>query len=107
MFRVNFEGQIGKTDNYLTGFNGNSSFYSANLSFEKFRTSFNVFGSYAVTSRYQLQNQKQFYYGARVFSKFSDKSSLSIFYQNNYILKNTLKTGICLNSVSSATVSRK
>lgn len=85
IFQINFEGQIGKTDNYLTGFNGNSSFYSANLSFEKFRTSFNIFGSYAITSRYQLQNQKQLYYGARVFSKFSEKTSLSIFYQNNYV----------------------
>lgn len=85
MFQVNIEGQFGKTDNYLTGFNGNSTLYSANLSFEKFKTSFNVFGSYAVTSRYLLQNQKQLYYGARVFSKFSDKTSLSIFYQNNYM----------------------
>ncbi|MDG4651903.1 hypothetical protein [Chryseobacterium arthrosphaerae] len=85
IFQVNLEGQIGNTDNYLTGFSGNSSFYSANLSFEKFRTSFNVFGSYAITSRYQLQNQKQLYYGARIFSRFSDKTSLSVFYQNNYI----------------------
>ncbi|AZA80991.1 hypothetical protein C1637_10670 [Chryseobacterium lactis] len=85
IFQVNLEGQFGKTDNYLTGFNGNSSLYSANVSFEKFRTSFSIFGSYAITSRYQLQNQKQLYYGARVFSRFSDKTSLSIFYQNNYI----------------------
>lgn len=85
IFQVNLEGQIGKTDNYLTGFDGNSSFYAANLSFEKFRTSFNVFGSYAINSRYQLQNQKQFYYGARIYSRFSDKTSLSVFYQNNYI----------------------
>lgn len=85
IFQINLEGQIGKTDNYLTGFNGNSSFYSANLSFEKFRTSFSLFGSYAVSSRYQLQNQKQLYYGARIFSRFSNKTSLSVFYQNNYI----------------------
>lgn len=85
IFQINLEGQLGKTDNYLTGFNGNSSIYSANLSFEKFKTSFTVFGSYANTSRYQLQNQKIWYYGARVFSKFSDKTSLNIFYQNNYI----------------------
>ncbi|MGN7864405.1 COG1470 family protein [Chryseobacterium sp. 22458] len=85
IFQINLEGQIGKTDNYLTGFSGNSSFYSANLSFEKFKTSFNVFGSFAITSRYQLQNQKQFYYGVRIFSRFSDKTSLNIFYQNNYI----------------------
>ena len=85
IFQVNLEGQFGKTDNYLTGFNGNSTLYSANLSFEKFKTSFNFFGSYAKTSRYQLQNQKQLYYGARVFSRFSDKTSLSIFYQNNYM----------------------
>ncbi|MDN3691005.1 hypothetical protein QWZ06_01350 [Chryseobacterium tructae] len=85
IFQINLEGQLGKTDNYLTGFSGNSSIYSANLSFEKFKTSFNLFGSYANTSRYQLQNQKLWYYGARVFSRFSNKTSLSIFYQNNYI----------------------
>ncbi|WP_079243405.1 hypothetical protein [Chryseobacterium indologenes] len=85
MFQVNLDGQFGKTDNYLTGFNGNSSFYSANLSFQKFRTTFNIFGSYAISSRYQLQNQKNLYYGARIFSQFSDKTSLSIFYQNNYM----------------------
>ncbi len=85
MFQVNVEGQFGKTDNYLTGFSGNSSFYSANLSFQKFRTYFNVFGSYAISSRYQLQNQKQLYYGARIYSRFSDKTTLSIFYQNNYM----------------------
>ncbi|WP_137905645.1 hypothetical protein [Chryseobacterium sp. 2VB] len=85
VFQVNVDGQFGKTDNYLTGFSGNSSFYSANLSFQKFRTSFNIFGSYAISSRYQLQNQRNFYYGARIFSKFSDKTSLSIFYQNNYM----------------------
>lgn len=85
IFQVNLDGQFGKTDNYLTGFNGNSSFYSANLSFQKFRTSFNIFGSYAISSRYQLQNQRNLYYGARIFSQFSDKTSLSIFYQNNYM----------------------
>lgn len=85
IFQVNLEGQFGNTDNYLTGFNGHSSLYAANLSFEKFKTSFSLFGSYAITSRYQLQNQKQLYYGARIFSKFSDKTSLSLFYQNNYI----------------------
>ncbi|SDJ49324.1 hypothetical protein [Chryseobacterium jejuense] len=85
IFQVNIEGQFGNTDNYLIGFNGNSSLYAANVSFEKFKTSFNLFGSYAITSRYQLQNQKQLYYGARIFSKFSDKTSVSLFYQNNYI----------------------
>ncbi|ASK30898.1 hypothetical protein CEY12_12580 [Chryseobacterium sp. T16E-39] len=85
IFLVNVQGQLGKTDNYLIGFTGNSSFYSANLSFEKFRTSFNVFGSYAITSRYQMKNEKQIYYGARIVSRFSPKTELSIFYQNNYI----------------------
>jgi len=85
IFQVNLQGQFGKTNNYLSGFNGNSSFYTTNIAFEKFRTSFNVYASYAVTSRYQLQNQRQIYYGARIFSRFSDKSSLSLFYQNNYM----------------------
>lgn len=85
IFQISLDGQLGKTDNYLTGFSGNSSLYSANISFQKFRTSFNLFGSYTVTSRYQLQNKKNLYYGARIFSRFSDKTGLSIFYQNNYI----------------------
>lgn len=41
--------------------------------------------SYAVTLRYQLQNQKQFYYGVRMMSRFSDKTSFSLFYQSNYM----------------------
>lgn len=85
IFQVNLEGQWGKTENYLTGLSGNSSFYSANLSFEKLRTSFNVFASYAITSRYQLQNQKQVYYGVRIISRLSDKTNFNIFYQNNYM----------------------
>ncbi|PIF47778.1 hypothetical protein CLU96_4847 [Chryseobacterium sp. 52] len=85
MFQINLQGQLGKTNNYLSGFNGNSSFYSTNIAFEKFKTSFNIYASYAITSRYLLQNQKQIYYGARIFSRFSDKTSLSLFYQNNYM----------------------
>ncbi|WP_294224246.1 hypothetical protein [uncultured Chryseobacterium sp.] len=85
IFQVNLQGQFGKTDNYLLGFSGNSSFYTVNISFEKFRTSFNLYGSYAVTSRYQMPNQKQIYYGARILSRFSDKTNFSIFYQNNYM----------------------
>ncbi|WP_415329222.1 hypothetical protein [Chryseobacterium sp. MMS23-Vi53] len=85
MFQINIEGQFGKTNNYLSGFSGNSSIYSANISFEKFRTSFNIFGSYAITSRYEMLNQKQFYYGMRILSRLSDKTNFSLFYQNNYM----------------------
>ncbi|KMQ65981.1 hypothetical protein ACM39_16320 [Chryseobacterium sp. FH2] len=85
IFQVNIEGQFGKTDNYLTDFKGNSSFYTVNIGFEKFKTSFNIYGSYTLTSRYQLQNQEQFYYGARILSRFSDKMNFSLFYQNNYM----------------------
>jgi len=85
IFQINMQGQLGKTDNYLLGFSGNSGFYTAMVSFEKFRTSFNIFGSYAVTSRYQMPNQKQVYYGVRIGRRFSDKTSFSLFYQNNYM----------------------
>jgi hypothetical protein len=85
IFQMNLEGQFGKTENYLSGFTGNSSFYTANLSFEKLKTSFNIFASYAITSRYQLQNQRQIYYGARIISRLSDKTNFSLFYQNNYM----------------------
>lgn len=85
IFQLNVEGQLGKTENYLTGVSGNSSFYTANISFDKFKTSFNIYGSYALTSRYQLQNQQQFYFGARILNRFSDKTQFSLFYQNNYM----------------------
>jgi hypothetical protein len=85
IFQVNLESQFGKTENYLTGFSGNSSFYTANLSFERLKTSFTIYASYAITSRYQLQNQKQVYYGARIISRLSDKTNFSLFYQNNYM----------------------
>lgn len=85
IFQFNAEGQFGKTKNYLLNFSGNSSFYTANIGFEKLRTSFNIYGSYAVTSRYQMQNQKQVYYGARILSRISQKTSFSLFYQNNYM----------------------
>ncbi|VXA93041.1 MULTISPECIES: COG1470 family protein [Chryseobacterium] len=85
IFQLNVEGQLGKTENYLTRVSGNSSFYTANISFDKFKTSFNIYGSYALTSRYQLQNQQQFYFGARILNRFSDKTQFSLFYQNNYM----------------------
>lgn len=85
IFQLNIDGQFGKTDNFLTAFSGNSSFYTVDIGFEKFKTSLNVYGSYALTSRYQLKNEKQFYFGTRILSRFSDKSNFSIFYQNNYI----------------------
>ncbi|AQX07667.1 hypothetical protein [Elizabethkingia ursingii] len=85
IFNLSMEGQFGKTDNYLTDFTGNSNFYMANVSFEKFKASFNLFGSYGTTSRYLEKNQKQIYYGARISSRLSQYNSLSLFYQNNYI----------------------
>ncbi|MCE3077289.1 COG1470 family protein [Chryseobacterium gwangjuense] len=91
IFTINLEGQLGNTNNFLTGFSGTSSFYTANLGFEKFKTSFNLYGSYAITSRYQLQNQKQTYFGARVLSRLSDKTNFSIFYQNNYMPEDYFK----------------
>lgn len=85
IFQFNIEGQFGKTENYITGFSGNSTFYGANLSFERMKTSFNIYASYAITSRYGQQNQKQIYYGARIISRLSDKTNFSLFYQNNYM----------------------
>jgi len=90
-FNLNLEGQFGNTNNFLTGFSGNSTFYTANLGFQKFNTSFNVYGSYAITSRYQMQNQKQTYFGARVLSRLSDKTNFSLFYQNNYMPEDYFK----------------
>lgn len=97
IFQLNVESQIGKTDNYLTGFSGNSSFYTANIGFEKSRTSFNLTGSYALTCRYQLQNQKQFYYGARILSRLSDRTRFSLFIRIIICRKITIPTEIFLN----------
>lgn len=80
----NIESQFGKTNNYLIGFSGLSKYYTTNISFEKFRTTFNLYANFTETARYQLQKQQEFYYGFRTFTPFSDKTHLSIFYQNNY-----------------------
>ena len=57
-FNVNIESYWGKTNNILNAFSGNSSYYTANLGFDKFNTSINIYGSYYKTSRYQSANQK-------------------------------------------------
>ncbi|KQS94369.1 hypothetical protein [Chryseobacterium sp. Leaf394] len=85
IFNIGTEAQLGTTENYLNGISGQSRLYSVNLGFEKFKTSFSLYGSYAENSRYLNQNQKQIYYGARIISRFSSTDFLSIFYQNNYI----------------------
>lgn len=82
---LDLEGQIGKTDNHITDLTGSSSYLRASLGFEKFNSSFNVFGSIARTSRYRETNETQLYYGARVISRLSSKSSLHVFYQNDYL----------------------
>ncbi|PRD54660.1 hypothetical protein [Sphingobacterium gobiense] len=84
-FDLDLEGQLGKTDNHITGLRGSSSYLRAGLGFEKFNSSFNVFGSIARTSRYRETNQSQLYYGARVMSRLSAKSSLHVFYQNDFL----------------------
>lgn len=60
IFNLNMEGQFGRTDNYLTGFTGSSNFYLANINFEKFKTTFNLFGSYGTTSRYLEKTRNRF-----------------------------------------------
>lgn len=85
IFQISTEAQFGRTKNFLTGFTGNSSFYTFNVSFEKLRTAFNLYGSYSLTSRYQYRNQEQFNYGIRMISRFSEKTYFSVFYQNNYL----------------------
>jgi len=90
-FTINLEGQFGNTNNFLSGFSGNSTFYTANLGFQKFNTLFSLYGSYAITSRYQMQNQKQTYFGARVLSRLSEKTNFSLFYQNNYMPEDYFK----------------
>lgn len=82
---LDLEGQTGKTDNHNTGLKGSSSYLRASLGFEKFNTSFNAFGSVARTARYWENNQTQVYYGARVISRLSPKSSLHVFYQNDFL----------------------
>src|SRR5690606_233978 len=53
--------------------------------FEQFNTCCNAFGSVARTARYWENNQTQVYYGARVSSRPSPKSSLHAFYQNDFL----------------------
>lgn len=89
IFRLGAETQFGKTNNFLLELSGQSNTYSLNLGIEKFKTSFYLYGSYARTSRYELKDYEQFYYGARIISRFNTKSNLNIFYQNNYMPEQT------------------
>lgn len=83
-FDINLEGQIANTKNLLTGFNGLGRYLTANVGFTKFNTAVNLYGSATQTSRYQIKDQKQLYYGARIMSQLTQKSNLSLFYQNDY-----------------------
>ena len=86
IFQLNLEDNSAKPIIIFTGFYSNSSFYTAKCQFLKnSKTSFNLFGSYGLTSRYLLKNQRQIYYGARITNRFTDNNYLSLFYQNNYI----------------------
>lgn len=89
IFRIGAETQFGRTNNFLQELSGQSSSYTLNFGLEKFKTTLNLYGSYAKTSRYEFKDYEQIYYGARLMSRFNGKSSLSIFYQNNYIPEQT------------------
>lgn len=83
--QVDLEAQLGNTNNLIAGFSGRSNYYTANFSIDRFNTLFSMFGSFAKTSRYQEMDQGQFYYGGRIISRLSPKSSLSAFFQNNFM----------------------
>ena len=81
---LNLESQWGKTTNYLTGLNGNFEYYSAGIAVQKKNTLLSLFGTYTKSSRYQLKNQEQFFYGAQFNSRITEKSQINISYQNNF-----------------------
>ncbi|TDB59535.1 hypothetical protein [Arundinibacter roseus] len=85
MFRLDMGGQVGKTNNYLSEFSGLSKQYFTNIGFAKLTTSVNFYASYAQTARYQIKDQKNINYGARLTNRFGRNANLSIFYQNNYM----------------------
>lgn len=89
IFKLGAETQFGKTNNFITKLSGQSNTYTLNLGLEKFNTSLNLYGSYAKTSRYDIGDHEQIYYGARLMSRFSSINYLSIFYQNNYMPEQT------------------
>lgn len=83
-FNFSAEAHFGTTNNLLSEYTGNSTIYTANVGVEKFNTSLNLHASLAHTSRYQDTRRKQMYYGARLMSRMSEKTWISLFYQNNY-----------------------
>lgn len=83
--QVNLESQFGKTRNHITAFTGSSNYFTANLSIDRLNTLFSLFGSLARTSRYTERDQRQLYYGGRAISRLSPRTSVNLFYQNNYM----------------------
>src|SRR5690554_3463120 len=84
---VNLQTHFGETHNFLTQSKGNSSIYSAHLSYQFRKSFFSLYGSYSKLSRYQQARQDQFLYGGRIQSSLSDQWTISAFYQNSYYLE--------------------
>ena len=83
-FNLNLQTQFAQTKNYLLATEGNTSIYSTSISFNKYHTFFDLYGSYSNTSRYQADTQELFIYGLRVNSHLSQRLSAGLFYQNTH-----------------------
>lgn len=84
VFLLNLEGQFANTTNYLLNTQGKTNIYSTGISFERYNTSFNLYGSYSDNSRYDNSNQQMFLYGGRINSRLSEKFQAGVFYQNTH-----------------------
>ncbi len=87
IFDLNLVGQIAKTYNYLFDAERNSTSLTANVSFHKFRSTFNFYASYLNSNRYGNAEEEQYIYGARIVTKLNSKTSFRLYYQNMYSIE--------------------
>ncbi len=86
-FRFRLQSQLGQTNNFLNDTYGNSQMHTLNVTYNRWKNSFNLFGSYLNSNRYADMKEEQFVYGGRFSGNLTAKTHYSLFYQNTYLIE--------------------
>ncbi len=86
-FTMNLQAFFAETTNFLTNSTGNSSLYTANISYNLKGSSFNLYGSYSKANRYESKDDEQFLFGGSINTVLFKKLNAYVFYQNTYYLE--------------------
>lgn len=86
-FSINLQMYLAETTNFLINSKGESSLYTANVSYNNKGNSISLYGSYSTVNRYATKDEKLFLYGGRINAHIYNRWDASLFYQNTYYLE--------------------